>query len=189
LMDHRRPTRGGCVARRTRGRGRGGVLLPGSRLRASALPRRRSARTGPPRGSRRHRATPALDEDPGRARAAMRRARRPRPTLNPGLVATTRTLGLARGAGIAIFAIGRTAGWIARARHRPDPPRDQLGPSNRAECIILGPSRTIRGHRVRSIQSSAKSSAAKRFRTSARIGRSLSVNRKPSRSRARRSVS
>jgi citrate synthase len=46
---------------------------------------------------------------------AMREARRPGPTVDVGLAAITRALALPRGAGVAVFAIGRTAGWIAHA--------------------------------------------------------------------------
>jgi citrate synthase len=38
-----------------------------------------------------------------------------RPTLDFGLVAVTRALGLPRGSALALFAIGRTIGWIAHA--------------------------------------------------------------------------
>jgi citrate synthase len=47
--------------------------------------------------------------------AAMREAGRPLPTVDVGLVAITRALALPRGAGVAIFAVSRTAGWIAHA--------------------------------------------------------------------------
>ncbi len=52
--------------------------------------------------------------------AAMKAARHPPPRLPYGLVALTRALGLARGSGGAVFAIGRLAGRIARvAARRP----------------------------------------------------------------------
>ena len=38
-----------------------------------------------------------------------------RPTLDFGLVAVSRALGLPRGSALALFAIGRTIGWIAHA--------------------------------------------------------------------------
>lgn len=47
--------------------------------------------------------------------AAMRRAGRERPTLDAGLVAVAQALRLPLGSAGAIFAIGRTAGWIAHA--------------------------------------------------------------------------
>jgi citrate synthase len=47
--------------------------------------------------------------------AAMRRARREPPNLDFGLVAVVRALGLKRGSASALFALGRTAGWIAHA--------------------------------------------------------------------------
>jgi citrate synthase len=47
--------------------------------------------------------------------AAMRRAKREAPTLDAALVAVSQALGLPPGAGGAIFAIGRTAGWIAHS--------------------------------------------------------------------------
>jgi citrate synthase len=37
------------------------------------------------------------------------------PTIDLGLVAIASALGLPRGSAVAIFAIGRTAGWIAHA--------------------------------------------------------------------------
>ncbi|HEX4335511.1 MAG TPA: citrate synthase family protein [Polyangiaceae bacterium] len=46
---------------------------------------------------------------------AMKRARRDLPNLDYGLVAVTRALGLPRGAASALFALGRTAGWVAHA--------------------------------------------------------------------------
>jgi citrate synthase len=52
--------------------------------------------------------------------AAMRHARRPRPNLDFGLVAIVRALGLKRGAASALFALGRTAGWIAHALEQRD---------------------------------------------------------------------
>ncbi|HEX4476394.1 MAG TPA: citrate synthase family protein [Polyangiaceae bacterium] len=47
--------------------------------------------------------------------AAMQRAGQRPPNVDFGLVALVRALGLSRGSGAAIFAIGRTAGWIAHA--------------------------------------------------------------------------
>jgi len=44
---------------------------------------------------------------------AMRDEGRPPPTIDLGLVALGAALGLPRGFGIALFAVGRTAGWIA----------------------------------------------------------------------------
>jgi len=44
---------------------------------------------------------------------AMRDAGRPPPTIDVGLVALGAALGLPRAFGIALFAIGRTAGWVA----------------------------------------------------------------------------
>ena len=46
---------------------------------------------------------------------AMRRARRDHANLDFGLVAIARALGLKRGTAAALFALGRTAGWIAHA--------------------------------------------------------------------------
>jgi citrate synthase len=45
----------------------------------------------------------------------MQRAGQRPPNVDFGLVALVRALGLSRGSGAAIFAIGRTAGWIAHA--------------------------------------------------------------------------
>jgi citrate synthase len=45
----------------------------------------------------------------------MREAGRPPPTVDVGLAALTVALSLPRASGVAIFAIGRTAGWIAHA--------------------------------------------------------------------------
>jgi citrate synthase len=47
--------------------------------------------------------------------AAMRSAGRPPPTIDLGLVAITSALRLPPGSAAAVFAIGRTAGWIAHA--------------------------------------------------------------------------
>jgi len=44
---------------------------------------------------------------------AMREAGRPPPTIDAGLVAIATALGLPRGSGVALFAIGRSAGWVA----------------------------------------------------------------------------
>ena len=44
---------------------------------------------------------------------AMREAGRPPPTIDAGLVAIAIALGLPRGSGVALFAIGRSAGWVA----------------------------------------------------------------------------
>jgi citrate synthase len=44
---------------------------------------------------------------------AMRDAGRPPPTIDAGLVAIATALGLPRGSGVALFAIGRSAGWVA----------------------------------------------------------------------------
>jgi citrate synthase len=46
---------------------------------------------------------------------AMREAGRPAPTVDVGLAAITCSLALPRGSGTALFAVGRTAGWIAHA--------------------------------------------------------------------------
>jgi citrate synthase len=46
---------------------------------------------------------------------AMREAGRPLPTVDVALAAIGSALGLSRGAAVAIFAVGRTAGWIAHA--------------------------------------------------------------------------
>jgi citrate synthase len=46
---------------------------------------------------------------------AMRASRRPAPTVDVGLVALGYALALPPGSGIAIFAVARTAGWIAHA--------------------------------------------------------------------------
>jgi citrate synthase len=45
----------------------------------------------------------------------MQRARREAPNLDFGLVAVVHALGLPRGSATALFAVGRTAGWIAHA--------------------------------------------------------------------------
>jgi citrate synthase len=44
---------------------------------------------------------------------AMREAGRPEPTIDAGLLAISAALGLPRGFGVALFAVGRAAGWIA----------------------------------------------------------------------------
>jgi len=44
---------------------------------------------------------------------AMRESGRPAPTIDAGLVAVSSALGMPRGFGAALFAIGRTAGWVA----------------------------------------------------------------------------
>jgi citrate synthase len=44
---------------------------------------------------------------------AMREAGRPGPTIDTALVAVTAALGLPRGFGVALFAVGRAAGWVA----------------------------------------------------------------------------
>ena len=44
---------------------------------------------------------------------AMREARRPPPTIDTALVALGAALGLPRAFGVALFAVGRTAGWVA----------------------------------------------------------------------------
>jgi citrate synthase len=44
---------------------------------------------------------------------AMKDAGRPAPTVDVGIVAIASALGLPRGSGVAIFAVGRAAGWIA----------------------------------------------------------------------------
>ncbi|HVU06146.1 MAG TPA: citrate synthase family protein [Polyangiaceae bacterium] len=46
---------------------------------------------------------------------AMERGRREPPNLDFGLVVVVHALGLPRGSGAALFALGRTAGWIAHA--------------------------------------------------------------------------
>lgn len=53
---------------------------------------------------------------------AMRERRREPPTLDVGLVALSRALGLPDGSAFAIFAVGRAAGWIAHVlEQRSDP--------------------------------------------------------------------
>ena len=52
--------------------------------------------------------------------SAMRRARREPPNLDFGLVAIARALGLKPGSASALFALGRTAGWIAHALEQRD---------------------------------------------------------------------
>jgi citrate synthase len=47
--------------------------------------------------------------------AALEARRGPAPTLDVGLAATAMALGLAPGLASALFAFGRTAGWIAHA--------------------------------------------------------------------------
>jgi citrate synthase len=44
---------------------------------------------------------------------AMRESGRPAPTIDAGLVAVSAALGMPRGFGVALFAVGRTAGWVA----------------------------------------------------------------------------
>lgn len=44
---------------------------------------------------------------------AMQRARQPAPTIDFGLVALCTALGLTKGSAAALFAVGRTAGWVA----------------------------------------------------------------------------
>jgi citrate synthase len=44
---------------------------------------------------------------------AMREAGRPEPTIDAGLLAISAALGLPRGFGVALFAVGRAAGWVA----------------------------------------------------------------------------
>jgi citrate synthase len=44
---------------------------------------------------------------------AMRESGRPAPTIDTGLVAVSAALGMPRGFGVALFAVGRTAGWVA----------------------------------------------------------------------------
>ena len=44
---------------------------------------------------------------------AMREAGRPEPTIDAGLLAIAAALGLPRGFGVALFAVGRAAGWVA----------------------------------------------------------------------------
>jgi citrate synthase len=46
---------------------------------------------------------------------AMKRARRELPNVDFGLVALARALGLPKGSAAALFALGRTAGWVAHA--------------------------------------------------------------------------
>jgi citrate synthase len=45
----------------------------------------------------------------------MAHSKQPAPNLDTGLVALTRAVGLPAQAASAVFAIGRTAGWIAHA--------------------------------------------------------------------------
>lgn len=47
--------------------------------------------------------------------AAMKKARQPAPNLDAGLIAVRCALGLPRGAASGLFAIGRSAGWVAHA--------------------------------------------------------------------------
>jgi citrate synthase len=44
---------------------------------------------------------------------AMRESGRPAPTIDAGLVAVSSALGMPRGFGVTLFAIGRSAGWVA----------------------------------------------------------------------------
>lgn len=46
---------------------------------------------------------------------AMHAAEQPAPNLDAGLVAVRVALGLPRGAASALFALGRSAGWVAHA--------------------------------------------------------------------------
>jgi len=78
-----------------------------------------------PKGDPRAHALLALADEgkgtsPGLARAraivaAMARAGQPAPTLDMGLIALCQALELPEGAPAAVFAIGRTAGWVAHA--------------------------------------------------------------------------
>lgn len=52
--------------------------------------------------------------------AAMERARREAPNVDFALVAAVRSLGLRRGSATALFAVGRSAGWIAHALEQRD---------------------------------------------------------------------
>jgi citrate synthase len=52
--------------------------------------------------------------------SAMERSGRERPNLDFGLVAVVRALGLPRGSGAGLFALGRTAGWVAHALEQRD---------------------------------------------------------------------
>jgi citrate synthase len=52
--------------------------------------------------------------------SSMKRARREPPNLDFGLVAIVRALGLKPGSATALFALGRTAGWIAHAIEQRD---------------------------------------------------------------------
>ncbi|PJZ52559.1 citrate synthase family protein [Leptospira adleri] len=60
------------------------------------------------------------------------------PTIDMGLAAVSRTLGLPKGAGLALFAIGRCAGWIAHAMEQYQ--TDQLI-RPRARYVGLAPQR------------------------------------------------
>jgi len=51
---------------------------------------------------------------------AMREAGRPPPTIDAGLVAITTALGLPHGSGVALFAVGRSAGWVAHVLEQYD---------------------------------------------------------------------
>jgi citrate synthase len=65
---------------------------------------------------------------------AMQRSEREAPNVDIGLVAIVRALGLPRGSATALFAVGRTAGWIAHALEQREagyllrPRADYVGP-------------------------------------------------------------
>jgi len=54
--------------------------------------------------------------------AATARVRGERPNLDAALVATSLALGLPRGAAVALFAVGRTAGWVAHVLEQRESP-------------------------------------------------------------------
>jgi len=65
---------------------------------------------------------------------AMQRSEREAPNVDVGLVAIVRAVGLPRGSATALFAVGRTAGWIAHALEQREtgyllrPRADYVGP-------------------------------------------------------------
>jgi len=62
---------------------------------------------------------------------AMARANRPKPNVDVALAAVCAALELPIGMGPAIFAIGRSAGWVAHVLEQQQEPRGALRPRAR----------------------------------------------------------